>query len=151
MKHGIIAVIALLIIGGGWWYMNQGTTATPVVENMDAAGTVLEGSGVEPNDTPGMTADSGAVKEFVVTATNFSFDVSTMSVKKGDRVRIVFKNSTGQHDWVVDEFSARTKVTNGGESETIEFVADKAGSFEYYCSVGKHRQMGMKGTLTVSE
>lgn len=43
----------------------------------------------------------------------------------------------------------KTKVINGGETDTVEFTPDKAGSFEYYCSVGKHRAMGMKGTVTV--
>ena len=31
----------------------------------------------------------------------------------------------------------------------VQFIADKAGTFEYYCFVGNHRQMGMVGTLTV--
>ena len=38
---------------------------------------------------------------------------------------------------------------NGGETDSIEFVADKVGTFEYYCSVGQHRSMGMVGKLTV--
>ena len=35
--------------------------------------------------------------------------------------------------------------------EVLEFTADKAGSFEYYCSVGEHKAMGMVGTLKVEE
>jgi uncharacterized cupredoxin-like copper-binding protein len=31
----------------------------------------------------------------------------------------------------------------------VQFVADKTGTFEFYCSVGNHRQMGMVGTLVV--
>jgi plastocyanin len=34
-------------------------------------------------------------------------------------------------------------------STFIEFVANKKGKFEYYCSVGEHRAMGMKGNLVV--
>ena len=60
-------------------------------------------------------------------------------------------NQQGQHDWRLDEFNAATKVLKTGEEETIEFIANKTGQFEYYCSVGTHRQMGMKGTLTVTE
>jgi len=51
----------------------------------------------------------------------------------------------------MNEFNARTKQIKAGETETIEFIADKVGSFEYYCSVGQHRQMGMVGTLVVEE
>ena len=49
----------------------------------------------------------------------------------------------------IDEFNAKTRVLNKGEEETITFVADKAGTFEYYCSVGQHRANGMVGKLIV--
>jgi plastocyanin len=92
---------------------------------------------------------AGAVKEFTVTGSNFMFDPSQMRVKLGDRVRVTFVNAGGTHDWKIDEFNVGTKVIQGGQQETVEFVADRAGQFEYYCSVGTHRQMGMRGTLTV--
>jgi len=88
-------------------------------------------------------------KEFMVSGSPFKFSVSEIRVKKGDTVRIVFTNEQGMHDWVVDAFSARTKVLQAGQTETIEFIADKIGTFEYYCSVGNHRQVGMKGNLIV--
>jgi plastocyanin len=91
-----------------------------------------------------------AVKEFVVEGSNYTFVPSQITVKLGDTVRVIFKNSDGLHDWRLDEFNAATKKIQGGQSETIEFVANKAGTFEYYCSVGNHRQMGMKGTLMVT-
>ena len=101
--------------------------------------------------TPDSTLDDTelAVREFTVTGRAFSFTPSTMTVNKGERVRITFNNAAGTHDLVVDGYNVRTKILQGGESETIEFVADEAGTFEYYCSVGTHRQQGMKGTLTV--
>lgn len=89
------------------------------------------------------------VKEFTVEGSNFSFTPSSLTVNEGDTVRITFKNTGGMHDFVIDEFSTRTEVIQGGEEETIEFVADKAGSYEFYCSVGSHRAMGMMGTLVV--
>jgi len=50
---------------------------------------------------------------------------------------------------VIDEFGVATKQAQSPDTEVLEFTADKAGSFEYYCSVGTHRAMGMKGTLKV--
>ena len=155
MKYVSIAVIVLIIIGGGWWFSTQNTAKGPD----GAAGTVLEGSPESEtfNDTAGMpvpgstAADTAVVREFTVKGTSFAFAPAEMAVKKGETVRVTFINEVGTHDWVIDEFNARTKVIGAGQSETIEFVADKTGSFEYYCSVGKHRQMGMKGTLTVTE
>ncbi len=101
-----------------------------------------------PNTTSG-NASSPQVKSFTVTGKNFSFTPGNLTVNKGDTVKITFINANGMHDWNLDEFNAHTGVIQGGQTKTIEFVANKAGSFEYYCSVGTHRQMGMKGTLTV--
>ena len=89
------------------------------------------------------------VKEFTISGQNFSFNPNKLSVKKGDRVKITFKNSDGFHDFVIDEFGAATKQTKAPTTEVLEFIADKVGTFEYYCSVGSHRSMGMVGTLTV--
>jgi plastocyanin len=75
-----------------------------------------------------------------------------MRVNRGDTVRVTFINERGTHDWSIDEFAlAGTAVLQEGEQETIEFIADQAGEFEYYCSVGNHRELGMVGTLIVEE
>lgn len=89
------------------------------------------------------------VKTFTVSAQNFSFNPAEIRVKKGDRVRIVFNNQSGFHDWVLDEFNVRAQQSQGPSTQTVEFTADKTGTFEYYCSVGQHRALGMKGNLIV--
>ena len=91
------------------------------------------------------------VKEFTITTSNFKFSESMMTVKKGDTVKITVKNTDGFHDFVIDEFGVATKKLQAGQEETLTFIADKAGSFEFYCSVGSHRKMGMKGMLVVTE
>ena len=68
---------------------------------------------------------------------------------RGDRVKIVLRNTEGFHDWKVDAFNAATQRINAGTEDIIEFTADTAGTYEYYCSVGDHRAKGMKGTLIV--
>ena len=85
----------------------------------------------------------------VITGDNFSFSQKEIRVKKGDTVQIEFTSVDGFHDWVVDEFDVRTKQVKSGNTDTITFVANRAGSFEYYCSVGSHRQLGMVGKLIV--
>jgi plastocyanin len=103
---------------------------------------------ITPAPTPAPSA-TASVKEFTVTGSNFAFAPNAIKVKKGDKVRIIFKNADGFHDLKIDEFSVATSKIQGGAQEIVEFTADKAGAFEYYCSVGSHRQMGMKGTLVV--
>ena len=92
------------------------------------------------------SAAQGAEKDFTVEGSNYKFAPSTLTVNK---VKITFKNSGGFHDFVLDEFGVKTKVIPSGQSATVEFTADKTGTFDYYCSVGNHRAMGMQGTLTV--
>lgn len=164
MKGLIVLIVALIVLSGGYyWYSSQETadtmddmssmeamdmsTSDTNTDAMDAMPATNSGTGVNVN--AGASVSTGAVKEFTVTGTNFAFAPAAMTVKQGDTVRITFVNGGGTHDFVIDEFNARTKVIQGGATETIEFVADKTGSFEYYCSVGQHREMGMKGTLTV--
>jgi cytochrome c oxidase subunit 2 len=121
MKKAIVAIIILAVIGVGFY----------VYKNKSSGGAV------------------GAVKEFTITGQNFSFAPAVITVKKGDKVKITFKNAEGFHDFKIDEFNVATKQIQGGGEDTVEFTADKTGTFEYYCSVGKHRQMGMKGQLIV--
>ncbi|MEK6839730.1 MAG: hypothetical protein AABX72_02215 [Nanoarchaeota archaeon] len=92
---------------------------------------------------------------FTLTGANFKFMMNgqenpELRVKQGDRVRIMFSATEGMHDWVVDAFGAATqRVRSGDEATVVEFIADKTGSFEYYCGVGSHREQGMKGSLIV--
>lgn len=100
--------------------------------------------------TPTVSATQVAsVKTFTVIGKNFSFSPTEIKVKKGDTVRIVLDNQDGTHDWVLDEFNVHTPRIQTGQTAEVTFVADKTGTFEYYCSVGNHRAMGMKGNFVV--
>lgn len=98
------------------------------------------------------SATISATKEiitFAVEGKPFAFTPSEIKVKKGDTVKIVFTNKAGFHDWALDEFNAKTKQINAGQTDEVTFTADKIGTFEYYCSVVNHRQQGMVGKLIV--
>ena len=78
------------------------------------------------------------------------FSVKEIVVKKGDKVRILVNNIKGTHDFVIDEFNVK-QDTPEGQVTTIEFTADKAGEYKYYCSKYDHRKLGQEGTLIVEE
>lgn len=138
-KATLIIVIIIILIVVGVWYLNRAS-------NQNSS----EGDGTVPEEEV-MGDDSmvGEVKEFDLVASNFKYDVTEIRVEKGDTVNINLRSEEGFHDWVVDEFDARTRQLQAGEFDSIQFVADKSGTFEFYCSVGNHRQMGMVGTLIV--
>jgi plastocyanin len=142
IKKIIILFVVIFLIAIGYLYMQSSSSEAipniPIVEENKTS--TSDGSTNENN---------GLIKEFTITSGNFSFMPETLTVNEGDIVRIVIKNETGFHDFVIDEFFIKTNPTNGEGDSIVEFIADKTGSFEYYCSIGTHRQMGMKGTLIV--
>ena len=103
---------------------------------------------------PLVSQEAGSIKTFVLTGDNFNFVMDDskgpeLRVNEGDKVRVEFTSTDGFHDFVVDEFKAATQKVRAGNSTSVEFLADRKGTFEYYCSVGSHRQQGMKGNLVV--
>jgi plastocyanin len=144
MNNKIIAVIVVLVLIVAGFLLFKGDTKAPII-NTYTNGALNETASTSNTSTQ----PEASVKEFTVTGSSFNFSPKVITVKKGDTVKINFVNSGGMHDWRIDEFNASTKVINGGQTDSVTFLADKAGSFEYYCSVGTHRQMGMKGTLIV--
>ncbi len=160
-----LLVIIILAAGGYYLYMQttpattMETDTTPAMDMENAMDAMQQQPAVTPT-TPAPTdvnigvdgsVQTGEVRDITVTSTGMAFNQKTMSVKKGDRVRVTYQNGGGTHDLRIAGYDVGTKVISGGQSETFEFVADEAGDFQYYCSVGNHRAMGMWGTLTVTE
>lgn len=88
-------------------------------------------------------------KVFTILGNNFAFNQKEIRVKQGDTVTINLTSTNGFHDFVLDEFNASTDKVKTGETSSVTFVADKTGTFEYYCSIGSHRANGMVGKLVV--
>ena len=159
LMYGIVATV--LVITGIIIFANQKPTLAPSKndtmeeknedkkEEKEDKGEAMEKD--EEKDTNSKMEASDAMESNTVTVEGgkFWYKPNKITVKKGEKVTLVFKNTDGTHDWVVDEFAAKTKTINTGESDTITFTPDKVGTFEFYCSVGTHRQMGMKGDLIV--
>jgi nitrite reductase (NO-forming) len=99
--------------------------------------------------SPSAVSNEPVDKTFDISSKPYEFSIKEIRVKKGEKVRINLTNELGLHDWVIDEFAARTKQIQAGQTDSVVFTADKIGTFEYYCSVGTHRQMGMVGKLIV--
>ena len=91
------------------------------------------------------------IKEFSIDGiSGYRFSVNEIRVNHGDLVRINFKNIDSMpHDIVIDEFNVATTILNKDQSEIIEFIASERGIYEYYCSVGSHRERGMVGKLII--
>lgn len=141
---------ALVLIAGAVFVFSQNNSTDPqTTSTQRPATTQITEVTTIPEETLAENSQAKVV-EVKVGATEFSFTPDEIRVNQGDTVRIVFSNTgTMMHDWTLDEFNAATKTIGPGETDTIEFVANKTGEFEFYCSVGNHRAQGMVGTLIV--
>lgn len=149
----IVALAAIAVLGAG--FLIAGRKGS-LLNTESLAPRVLNPAEVSPtpqteNTAPVSGTTAETKKDIAIEARNFSFSLSSIRAKRGERVTLILKNTGGFHDLIIDEFGAATRRIRDGEEDTISFVAHKTGVFEYYCSVGNHRAMGMKGTLTVTE
>ena len=138
--------VVLLLIGGAVYFLSQ-----PQISSEPGVGGAPEQSVATNSPT---AVEQKAVTTINVENKGLTFVPNEIRVKQGDRVKIVFKNTGGFHDWVLDEFNVSTdRIDEGKTDETEEFVADKKGTFEYYCSVVfngvSHRAKGMVGKFIV--
>ncbi|HIA92179.1 TPA: hypothetical protein EYO12_03640 [Candidatus Saccharibacteria bacterium] len=169
MNKNIIAGVSVLIIGFGligFLLLNDGdannnesnetTTETasqdelPVNSSDSASGTALSGSPeAQQSDTPGDLTGPGETVD--VDMSNFEFSTDLITASPGDTVTVNLINSGGTHDFVIDEFGVQSETINTGETTSVTFTvpADAEGEYEYYCSIGNHREQGMVGTLVV--
>lgn len=133
---GIIALVFVLLFAGGIALaLFKGNKSSEVKKEEQAKEAVME---------------KKEEKTFAVEAVNFAFSPKEIKVKKGESVKVVLTNKGSfPHDFVIDELNVKTKQIKAGETDEVTFVADKSGTFEYYCSVGTHRQQGMIGKLIV--
>ncbi len=138
----MMGIVILVAVGMGGYLLIQSSrpkVQSPKVETQNQpTPTSLE----EPVAT-------GPAVEVTVEGGNYKFSPAMITAKKGDTIKLTFRNGGGMHDFVIDEFDVKTNQIGEGEEEDVEFVADKTGTFEFYCSVGNHRKMGMVGKLVV--
>ena len=90
------------------------------------------------------------LKEFNITAQQFSFTPSTITVNKGDTILINAKSMDVTHGFSIADYNINLQLTPG-TTQTATFTADTAGNFSFICSVfcgSGHADM--KGTLVVN-
>lgn len=88
-------------------------------------------------------------KTFTVSGAKFKFTPAILTVKKGDVVKVIFKSEDIMHDFTLPDFKVASKTISAGQEDSVTFTADKTGTFQFYCSVGNHKAMGMVGKLIV--
>lgn len=150
----VLAVGAMKLKGNKTSMANIGEQpANTQTNTTDESMAFDDSEGIAPSnmveETPAGSDDAMDLSVITVEGANFTFNPNTITVKKGEKVRINFKNIEGFHDFVIDELNVKTAQLQADGEEMVEFTPMETGEFEFYCSVGKHREMGMKGMLIV--
>jgi PQQ system protein len=137
----------------------------PLAAALAAGALALAGCGGDDNNGDGnastgaaessgaSTGASGAAGTVKLSETEFKIDPANPAVAKAGSVTIDVKND-GQivHALEVQGPSgeAKTAAIPAGNSAKLTVDLSKPGTYEMYCPIGNHKDMGMKGTLVVA-
>jgi plastocyanin len=136
-----IASLALVACGGG-----SDNTTSPTTEAGGGGGaTTTSGGG-------GGGGASSSVK-LAASPTEIAYDTNSLTAKAGN-ITIDFNNPNAGlgHDVCVETTDGSQLGCSDvvqGKSTTLDLQNVKAGDYEFFCSVDSHKDLGMKGTLTV--
>ena len=74
-----------------------------------------------------------------------------LEVSENSTVSVTLVNSDAmEHDFAIGELGVFSEsVFNPGESTTVTFEVGASGSYQYWCTIPGHRQIGMEGSFIV--
>ena len=82
---------------------------------------------------------------------NYKYSSETLTARAGSTIAL--STLEGTHDFVIDDpnLSIQSEVVGAGDQpQTITIPEDTPpGEYTFYCSLGRHREFGMEGTLIV--
>jgi heme/copper-type cytochrome/quinol oxidase subunit 2 len=122
--------LALLLVGTGIYL-----AAGPLVRR------VLAASGAQDQ--------APTRREFTLTARNYSFSPNRVEVGQDDLLKLTIQSQDVAYGFTIEEYRLAKRVPAGG-STTIEFRADRPGSFDFYSNLSNDsRHSQMRGQLVV--
>ena len=113
-----------------------------------------EGTTAATTEPSGATGAAGGAAEQTVDvkATDFKFDPSDPSVTPGTVAFKVTNDGETLHNLEVEGPSGEAELPEDlqpGQEGEFTVDLDKPGTYEFYCPVGNHRDLGMVGEVTV--
>ena len=156
------AMIIVVLVVGGFFLFSGGFNSSSndgkgivVVDRVDSQGegfTFDEETDQDDNEVieeETLESESSETKEFDIIAKQWNFSPSTITVNEGDNVILNIESIDVTHGFVLSSFGVSEQLVSGNTVK-IEFVADKKGTFSFFCNVFcGSGHIGMKGTLVV--
>jgi len=147
----ILSVLAIGLIGAIGGYAYQSSQNNSMEEKGNKTTEVLEKKVVAVPPVGDTNVKEFSMTSFVKVVDGKYFpqySLKEITVNKGDKVRIKITVTSGMHDFKIDEYNVYAD-TQPNKEYIVEFTADKAGEFIYYCTKPGHREKGQWGTLKV--
>jgi cytochrome c oxidase subunit II len=76
---------------------------------------------------------AGEAREIRVTAKKYEFSPKVINVKQGEHIKLIITATDHDHGFECGEFHIN-QLLKKGQPTTIEFTADKPGTFPFRCS-----------------
>lgn len=160
-------MLAVVLLGGAFWLELRGVqrpeqsqevsakpAETPEVSEVPAKEEAPLVSKSDEVQYPKVTTElvNGRTERTIhMGVRQYAWDPSTLTVKKGELVRLVIHNADVMHGIVIPELG----IMEGDippEGAVIEFTPNKVGVFEFFCSVYcGEGHMEMRGKVIVEE
>lgn len=108
--------------------------------------------GDDDDDTTPTTTPAAAVETIDVSETEYALDPANPTIERaGEVVFNVSNDGDVVHALEVEGPGGEqeTEEIDPGQSATLRVDFDRAGSYEWYCPIGNHRELGMEGEITV--
>jgi len=153
MKVRTFLLVSSLVVLAACSAKQQDTTGsenTPLAPSSASdVGVPSAGSGTVLSSTGSATADPAA-RVVEVTVENWKFTPNIVTAKKGEKLVIRLKGVSGIHGFSVPDLGINQRV-EVGETIDVTIPADKAGTFDFRCSVpcGEGHE-GMTGKIIMS-
>ena len=88
-------------------------------------------------------------REFSIRASDYRFSPDRIEVSQDDLVKLTVQSGDVAYSFAIDEYRLARRIPAGG-STTIEFRADRPGTFPFYSNMTNDgRHAGMRGELVV--
>jgi plastocyanin len=136
-------------VGGGVWVSNSSWNWMGDMMN-GGMGSMMSMMQSGSTERKGDAADPDATTTTVVSR-EFSFQPAEVSVRAGETVNIELRNEGHMfHTFTAPELDLDLRAQSG-DVVAGAITPREPGAYEFFCSVPQHAEMGMRGTLVVSE
>ncbi len=122
--------LALLLVGTGIFL-----AANPLIRRVLAASSAQD--------------QAPTRREFTLTARDYSFSPNRVEAAQDDLIKLTVQSADVAYGFAIDDYRLSRRVPAGG-STTIEFRADRPGTFPFYSNLSNDsRHSQMRGQLVV--